>query len=124
WGATAPMLVALAGWFGGVTRAAEPGASISFTRQIEPIFRAHCQGCHQPAKPGGELVMTEFGGLLRAGESGQAAVVPGDPDASYLIEQIVASGGEAAMPKGAQPLGEADVALIRQWIAEGAHDDS
>lgn len=110
-----------------VLLADEPRSSasqVSFSQQIAPLFRSHCQGCHQPAKAQGELVMTEIASLYAAGESGMPAVVPGKPDESYLIEQIVPHQGEAAMPKGDQPLAESDIDLIRRWIAEGAVDDS
>ncbi|MCR9292805.1 MAG: DUF1549 domain-containing protein [bacterium] len=98
--------------------------SISYSEQIEPIFRTHCQGCHQPAKAQGDYVMTDFASLLRAGESGSPAVVPGDPDASYLLEQVTPVNGESAMPKKGQPLADAEIELIRQWIQQGAVDDS
>ncbi|MCA9134772.1 MAG: WD40 repeat domain-containing protein, partial [Planctomycetales bacterium] len=40
-----------------------------------------------------------------------------------LLSQIIPRDGEAAMPKQGPPLAEADIALIRQWIAQGAVDD-
>src|SRR5687768_13915599 len=63
-------------------------SEVSYSRQIQPIFRTHCQGCHQPAKRGGDYVMTSFDTLLKGGESGEAAIVPGDPAKSELIAQI------------------------------------
>ena len=42
---------------------------VSYDKQIRPIFQAHCQGCHQPAKAGGGYVMTAFDRLLKGGES-------------------------------------------------------
>ena len=33
-------------------RTTEAGAPVSYYKQIRPIFQAHCQGCHQPAKAG------------------------------------------------------------------------
>jgi hypothetical protein len=68
--------------------------------------------------------MTAFANLLGAGESGAPAVVPGDPDASYLVALITPRGGEAAMPQGKRPLAATQIALIRRWIEEGAVDDS
>ncbi|MCA9032773.1 MAG: hypothetical protein KDA66_18295, partial [Planctomycetaceae bacterium] len=58
---------------------------VSYHKDIRPIFQAHCQGCHQPAKPSGEYVMTSFAAVIKAGESGEAAVVPGKPEESYLL---------------------------------------
>ena len=88
--------------------AAEPAASegeISFFKQVLPIFRQkNCTGCHQPAKQGGEYVMTEFAALLKGGESGSAAVAPGHPEKSYLVELITPADGKAEMPKDGKPL--------------------
>ncbi len=97
---------------------------VSYYEQIRPIFQANCQGCHQPAKPKGEYVMTAFDKLLGAGESGDAAIVPGKPDESYLVELIMPVDGEAEMPKEKAPLAATDVALIRRWIEQGAKDDT
>lgn len=96
---------------------------LSYRRQIKPILQAHCQGCHQPAKPGGEYVMTAFDQLLKGGESESAAIVPGNPDESYLMDQIVPVDGEASMPKDKPPLSDAEIDLIRRWIQQGAEND-
>jgi WD40 repeat protein len=107
--------------------AAEPAAAkkISFHRDVRPILRQHCQGCHQPAKPGGKLVVTSYADLLKAGESNEPGVVPGKPEASELLQQITPQAGKPpAMPQGKPPLDAADVAKIKQWIVEGAIDDT
>src|SRR4051812_9266802 len=105
--------------------AAEPEKDVSFFRDVLPILRQkNCTGCHQPAKQGGEYVMTEFAALLKGGESGEAAVLPGKPDKSYLLEQITPVEGKAAMPKDAAPLSESQIATVRRWIEQGAKDDT
>ncbi|WP_437203093.1 DUF1549 domain-containing protein [Planctomicrobium sp. SH664] len=105
--------------------AAEPApAGVSFHKQIRPLLQAHCQGCHQPAKRGGDFVTLTYQDLIRAGESGTPGVVPGKPSESYLLEQITPENGTAQMPKGGKPLAESEVALIRSWIEQGAIDDS
>jgi WD40 repeat protein/mono/diheme cytochrome c family protein len=102
-----------------------PSADISYFRQVLPILRAkNCTGCHQQAKKGGEYVMTEFATLLKGGESGSAAIVPGHPEKSYLIEQVTPKAGKAEMPKDAPPLTEAEITTIRKWIEQGAKDDT
>jgi WD40 repeat protein len=99
-------------------------AEVSYFRDIRPIFQANCQGCHQPAKQGGEYEMTEFANLVKGGETGEEAIVPGKPEESYLISQITPENGEAAMPKEKPPLAESDIARITIWIKQGAKDDS
>lgn len=97
---------------------------VSFYKQIRPIFQANCHGCHQPAKKNGAYSMTSFQGLLKGGDSGDAAIVPGQPAKSYLVELITPHDGEASMPKGKKPLSKVDRALITTWIAQGAKDDT
>ncbi|MGD9723872.1 MAG: c-type cytochrome domain-containing protein [Pirellulales bacterium] len=98
--------------------------AISYFRDIRPIFQTHCQGCHQPGKPMGEFVMTSFAGLLKGGESEEPAVVAGKPDESNLLTLITPADGKAEMPKDKEPLVEEHIKKIRQWIAEGAQDDT
>src|SRR5439155_16955597 len=105
-------------------RAAGPATEMSFFRDVLPILRQkNCTGCHQPAKQGGDYVMTEFASLLKGGESGEA-IVPRHPEKSYLIEQITPAAGKAAMPKDAPPLTDAEITTIRKWIEQGAKDDT
>ena len=97
---------------------------VSFYRQIRPIFQANCHGCHQPAKAKGGYVMTVYDQLLTGGEGEDPAIIPSDPDGSYLIELITPINGEAEMPQKAGPLAAEDITLIRRWIAQGAKDDT
>lgn len=124
------------GWLGLVIGAMFPVAipaddtkpsltAISFDKQIRPILQANCMGCHQPAKAKSGYVMTQFEQLLKGGESGDAAIVPGQPEKSRLLEDITPSNGKAKMPPdGRAPLTEAEIDLIKRWIAEGAKNDS
>jgi len=105
--------------------AAEP-EKVSYFKDVLPIFRSkNCTGCHQAAKRGGDYVMTDFAALLKGGESGQAAVVPGKPAESGLIAQITpGADGKADMPKDGPPLTEPEIAKITKWIEQGAIDDT
>jgi WD40 repeat protein len=116
----------------GVDRAAEPvkdkaaaTAPISYYRQIRPIFQQHCQGCHQPAKAQGGLIMTNYADLLKTGDTGEPGVVAGKAAKSLIVKQITSQKGKPpAMPKGKPALSAADIALIQKWIAQGAKDDT
>jgi len=102
----------------------DPDAPVSYWKQIRPIFQAQCQGCHQPAKSKGGYVMTGFDQLISGGESGEKAIIAGQPDASLLIDVITVKDGEAEMPKDKAPLEPDLVALIHTWVAQGAIDDT
>ncbi|OAI53869.1 hypothetical protein AYO47_00695 [Planctomyces sp. SCGC AG-212-M04] len=106
-------------------KAEEAPAKISFDKQIRPIFQANCQGCHQPAKAGGQYVMTTFDRLTKGGESGDAAIVPGKPDESEILKQVTpGADAKAAMPKDKPALAKTDIDLLRKWIEQGAKDDT
>ena len=91
---------------------ASPAESgVSYYKDIRPIFQSHCQGCHQPAKKGGEYVMTDFSQLLRGGESQKR--ITRETDESYLISQITPVDGAVEMPKGTKPLSSVEVDLVR-----------
>lgn len=68
--------------------------------------------------------MTDPKLLLQGGESGEAAIVPGDAAKSQLLVQIRPVDGKAAMPQGGKPLATDQLQLIERWISEGAVDDS
>ena len=105
--------------------AQDPGSEpVSFQREIEPLLRVRCQGCHQPARAKAGLVLTDHAALL-AGSLGGEVLVPGDPQASLLLEMVTPLDGEPPeMPKQGAPLDDDELALLRRWIAEGALDDT
>jgi len=107
-----------------VATADEP-VSVSYYKEIRPIFQQNCNGCHQPAKPLGGFVMTTYGDLFKAGERGKVGVVALKPNESYLVEQIkVHDNGKAEMPKNRDPLNPIQIKQITDWIAQGAKDDT
>lgn len=126
------LLIALFALPAGVLAGDEPAkpaagagpAKVSYYKQVRPIFQSQCQGCHQPAKAGGGYVMTAFDRLKGGGDSGDAAVVPGKPADSHLLDLIVPAGGKAEMPRDRPPLTPAEIDTVRSWIAQGAADDT
>ncbi|MAB78698.1 MAG: hypothetical protein CMJ89_05025 [Planctomycetes bacterium] len=103
----------------------EDEQSVSFQRDVLPILRSSCQGCHQPAKAQGHVVLLNHGDLLLAVDGGEPCIVPGSPDASVLVDVITPLGDvPPEMPEDGPPLSEDQVELIRRWIAAGAPDDT
>ena len=90
--------------------------TVSFERQVAPIFAEHCAGCHSPSNSKGGVSLDRINDLRDNGY-----FEPGRPDESHLMDLIAGVGGNPPeMPKDAKPLSSEQVALIRQWIAEGA----
>ena len=94
---------------------------VSFHKQIVPILKRSCQGCHHPGDPNAELIVTSYTELKRGGMAGEA-IIPGKPDESLIIELI--SGDPPAMPQNQEPLTADEIDLFKRWILEGAKDDT
>lgn len=96
---------------------------IDFNTQIQPILSENCYACHGPDAETveGGLRLDSEKDALKGGESGKA-IVPGNPGKSLMIERITHSDPEEVMPppKKKDRLKPEQVALIRQWISEGA----
>jgi WD40 repeat protein/mono/diheme cytochrome c family protein len=97
---------------------------VSYFKDVRPIFQQNCQGCHQPAKAQGGYVMTEHAGLLGKGDGDKPGVVPGKPEASFILDEIRVKDGKAEMPKNGAPLKPEQYQLIEMWIKQGAIDDT
>lgn len=121
---------------GGVFEAAfellDTGSGALFGTIQETVFTPTCatSGCHSgPNAPDGldlsvgsaysdtvNVPSVQMPSLLR--------IRPGDPDASYLVRKIQGTGIVAnRMPLGRAPLSAQEIALIRQWVAEGAQNN-
>ncbi len=91
---------------------------VDFKRDIEPILRVSCLKCHGSQKALGQLRLDLKAGALEGGISGRV-IIPGNSQQSRLIGRLLGAGNEARMPLGGE-LTQAQIALIRVWIDEGA----
>jgi WD40 repeat protein len=94
---------------------------VSYYKELVPVLKRSCTGCHHPGKLKGQLDLTTYDAFKKGGKHG-AGFKPGDAKGSSIVEQI--SGEEPAMPEEGDPLTKAEVALFERWIAEGAKDDT
>jgi len=93
---------------------------IDFLRDIKPIFAAHCTKCHGPAKQENGLRLDAGVAVARGGDSGPLIVV-GKPDESLLILAVTGkSDAISKMPSKGDPLSDAQIDLLKRWIAAGA----
>ena len=90
-----------------------------FNRQVLPVFRKYCNGCHNAKDAEGGLVLQDFARTLKGGDDGQV-VLPGKSATSRLWQRVTAS-DETRMPPKDQPVPTAqDLELILNWIDAGA----
>ncbi len=96
--------------------------SISFDRDVRPIFEQSCFRCHGPEKPKSDFRLDLRSEALKGGDDNTNDIVPGHGDQSKLIRY--ASGLDPAIqmppPDTTPPLTPAQVAILRSWIDGGA----
>jgi mono/diheme cytochrome c family protein len=106
-----PLLGQTAGRTG---RAPEKSTATRLGGEAGAILARQCVSCHGPEKKKGSLDLSRRDSALAGGKSG-VVIVPGEPDASLLVERVTA--GE--MPPRS-PLGRAEVAILRAWVEASA----
>lgn len=110
-GAVAPSVAA-------TTRAV---GSIDFATQVVPILKSHCYECHGNGKKKGGVRLDDLSRMTTE-RAGEWVVKAGDPLASLMVTNIeLPADDESAMPPKGDRLSATEIAVIRQWISEGAH---
>lgn len=96
-------------------------AEVSFDREVLPLLKAQCFECHSHAgKIKGGLALDSKSGWQQGGDHG-TALVPGKPAESLLIKAVRYEDHDLQMPPKKQ-LSAAQVAILEQWIQQGAPD--
>ena len=100
------------------------GAPIAYEKELLPILKDNCLSCHNKTTTKGGLNMESTALMLKGGDSG-AALEPGKGDKSLVFLAAAGKWDSEMPPKGnkvgARPLDETELALLRRWIDEGAH---
>jgi hypothetical protein len=98
---------------------------VEFEDDVKPLLTRSCggAGCHVNEGTSGFEVTTYEKLMASVGvQYGTALVLPGDPAASPLLDKLTQETPRFGdrMPLAADPLSEAEIALISRWILEGA----
>ncbi len=101
-----------------------PAGPVSFIKDVAPILKESCFGCHGAKNPKGKLDMTRYEALRRGGTKDDPIVV-GKPEESYLIDVLTATGKQRMPPADTgDALSKEKIDLISRWIKEGAKLDA
>jgi len=99
------------------------GAEVDFRRDIRPILSANCFLCHGPDESSrqADLRLDDEADAKRD-RDGKAAVVPGKPERSALIERIESTDPDVMMPPPQmhKTIAPREAALLKAWIRAGA----
>ncbi|HMJ91583.1 MAG TPA: c-type cytochrome domain-containing protein, partial [Candidatus Acidoferrum sp.] len=101
--------------------AARGAAPIDFSREVKPILEHHCVKCHSGEKPKGRLNMETKAAAFRGGDGGPG-IVPGNPDKSpiFKLTTLPTDNDNVMPPAKEQPLAKDQIALIGEWVKQGA----
>jgi cytochrome c553 len=95
---------------------ATPEQERFFEEKVRPILATRCLDCHGAKKEESGLRLDSRQGALEGGDSGERAVVPGEPDRSLLVKAINHT-GDIHMPETKLPPEQIDV--LTEWIRQG-----
>src|SRR5436190_15447464 len=96
-----------------------------FEKRIRPVLVDRCYKCHSSdaEKVRSGFLLDSRDGLLKGGESGKPAIIPGNSESSRLVEAIRYKTEDFQMPPPKEgKLTDAQVADIIAWINLGAPD--
>lgn len=94
-------------------------AQVDFVKDVQPVLKRSCLGCHGAAQQLGGLRLDAKAAAFQGGVSGPS-IQAGHAQESPLYQRIAGLGDQARMPMGGKPLPAEQIELIRQWIDAGA----
>jgi len=103
-----------------------PTTNLSFSKDIEPIFTAHCAACHI-ATHLANLDLGTYQGLLKGGNIVSGPIIKAGNHKGSVLWQITGTTGPYPggnrMPLGGPYLSTAELAKITAWIDQGAKNN-
>jgi hypothetical protein len=96
---------------------------VSFAEDVHPLLAENCLPCHGPDKKARKArLQLDVRESSTKARRGGAAIVPGRPDDSEVLRRITSSDPDDLMPPpdSGKKLATDEIALLRQWIVEGA----
>lgn len=100
---------------------ASRGEEVDFGRDVRPIFESKCMRCHGPQKQRGGFRLDRKSDAMRGGEEYAPAIAPGKADSSPLYKLVAGGIDGKKMPPEGESLTAEQIAVLKQWINEGAN---
>jgi hypothetical protein len=99
---------------------APPTKPVDFARDVVPILQTSCISCHANglSKGGFRLDTREL--MLKGGDSGDPAIVPGHGKDSPLVQLVSETDTTVLMPKKGPHLTPGQISILKNWIDQGA----
>ncbi|MGY8688563.1 MAG: c-type cytochrome domain-containing protein, partial [Verrucomicrobiales bacterium] len=94
-------------------------AEVDYDREIAPIFRSYCAGCHNAKEMEGEFSLETYADLREGGDKGDP-IQPGKADDSRLIKVLEGRAKPKMPPKDEPQVPASALTKLKDWIREGA----
>ena len=91
-----------------------------YERDIAPILRTYCAGCHNGQDFESEFSVETFASLRKGGDSKGDPIKPGDAENSYIIKSLEHRVKPNMPPKDEPQVPAAELRILKEWIAAGA----
>jgi hypothetical protein len=101
-------------------------SAVDFQNDILPLVKERCWKCHSNEEEAkGGLAFDDIESLRKSQIGEHGLIRPGDPGKSDFVERLkLKPDEEEFMPKNGDALRNRELALIEQWISEGALIDA
>ena len=104
------------------TVGAEDG-SVSFKRDVAPIFLENCVACHDARKAEGGYRIDTFAELSKPGDSGVLPLTVSKDENAELLRRLTTNDQFERMPAESEALNEDQIKVVAAWIEQGAKFD-
>jgi ankyrin repeat protein len=104
-------------WVVGAAFCAQTPAKVDFARDVQPIFKTYCIGCHGPTQQMNGFRLDRRSNAMRGGTI--AVIGPGNSAGSRLYQRLIGDQYGLRMPPTG-PLPQEKIDVIKAWIDEGA----
>ena len=92
----------------------------SYEREIAPILRSYCAGCHNDKDKEGELSLETYAQFRQGGEDHGDPIKPGDSPNSFFIKAIAGHEKPKMPPKDEPQVPSSDLKTLEKWVLAGA----
>jgi hypothetical protein len=112
-------------WDAGKLPPASDKKGLTYEKDIKPLLEKSCVKCHSGEKPKSKYRMEGLASVIKGGESGDAAIIPGNSAKSPMVAYVSELVEDMEMPptdkRDKYPaLTKEQIGLLRAWIDQGA----
>jgi hypothetical protein len=95
--------------------------TVYFINDVLPLVVSSCgtTGCHDNDSHRDGVILTDYASIIRTG-----GIKPGDPNDSEFMETLNDDGDDLMPPPPNDPWNSEQIEMMRQWIAQGAHNNA